>query len=80
MAYTFNFLLSLWFFLFSRIAMELYSYLKSPVESQEIEEEEASSLLPDLPEEDYTVKMAIVITRHGDRTPTKIFPNTKSSW
>jgi len=23
---------------------------------------------------------AIVITRHGDRTPTKVFPNTKSEW
>jgi len=61
--------------------MELYSYLKSPVDYQEVEEEESAvSLQPELPEEDYTVKMAIVITRHGDRTPTKIFPNTKSVW
>eukprot|EP01102_Stenamoeba_stenopodia_P008000 TRINITY_DN2264_c0_g2_i1.p1 TRINITY_DN2264_c0_g2~~TRINITY_DN2264_c0_g2_i1.p1 ORF type:complete len:597 (-),score=88.82 TRINITY_DN2264_c0_g2_i1:161-1951(-) len=79
MAYTFNFLFSLWFFLFSRIAMELYAYLKSPAESQVNETEEEESVL-ELPEEDYTVKMAIVITRHGDRTPTKIFPNTKSQW
>lgn len=57
--------------------MELYSYLKSPVDYQDVEEEDSSvSLQPELPEEDYTVKMAIVITRHGDRTPTKIFPNS----
>jgi len=31
------------------------------------------------PPED-TLLQVIIITRHGDRTPTKLFPNTKSIW
>jgi len=48
--------------------------------------DEASSSSPkyggggDLDYDSSVLRFALVITRHGDRTPTHTFPNTKSTW